>query len=297
MTTNPAAAGGGRFDLVDGLISLHTESQPIATHVTEIARPDPADIDYIARDDVDPASIPDPATIGPGRERSEAELESLAATAATELAGASADEVVAWAAQTFGNKLAVACSMANTVGPEFTARHLPGVDVLFLDTGYHFNETIEVRNTLAAKGTVTVKDVRARETVAQHEASMGSRPYVRDATECCNRRKVQPLNAALTGYEAWVTGVRRSDSAERADTPVVQWDATHKMVKVNPFASWTSEDINNWAESNGAEINPLRADGFLSIGCGPCTRRVRPGEDERAGRWAGTDKTECGIHL
>lgn len=274
----------GQFSVVEGLITLGTERNP-------------GDIDYVARDTVDPATISDPAAIGPGRIRGEAERAEIAAEAVTTLEGATAEEVVAWAARTFGRRLAVACSMANTVGPEFTARYLPGVDVLFLDTGYHFNETLAVRDALAAKGTVTVKDVRARETVADHEAAMGPRPYARDATECCNRRKVQPLNAALTGYEAWITGVRRSDSAGRADTPVVQWDATHKMVKVNPFASWTSADILEWARANGAEINPLHDDGYLSIGCGPCTRRVLPGEDERAGRWAGSDKTECGIHL
>lgn len=281
----------GTFDVVAGLIDLGTTQAPAED------RPDPSDIDYVARDTADPEQIPDPADIGPGRERTTAELQALAEEAAERFAGASAEEVLTWAAETFGNRIAVACSMANTVGPEFTARHIPGVDVLFLDTGYHFAETIAVRDALAAKGTVTVRDVRARETVAQHEQAMGARPYQRDATECCNRRKVAPLNAALTGYEAWVTGVRRSDSAGRADTPVVQWDATHQMVKINPFAAWTSDAVHEWARANGAELNPLLDDGFPSIGCGPCTRRVRPGEDARAGRWSGSDKTECGIHL
>lgn len=261
---------------------------------------DPADIDYIARDErlnPDPSLIPDPADLGPGRVRSEAELKEIAEAAAEELADASTDEILAWAAETFGNRLAVACSMANTVGPEYTARFAPGVDVLFLETGYHFAETLEVRDQLAAKGTVNVIDVRAKETVAQHEANFAGKPYEIDTTACCGARKVAPLNAALGGYEAWVTGMRRSDSAGRADTPVVQWDRSHKMVKVNAFANWTLPEIERWAALNEALINPLHYDGFPSIGCGPCTRRVAPGEDARAGRWAGSGKTECGIHL
>jgi len=264
-------------------------------------RPDPADIDYPARDDAlnpDPAQIPDPADIGPGRVRTEAELEQIAEAAAEKLADASTDEILTWAAETFGNRLAVACSMANTVGPEYTARFQPGVDVLFLETGYHFAETLEVRDQLAAKGTVSVKNVRNRETVAQHEANFtAGKPYEIDTDACCGARKVMPLNAALDGYEAWVTGMRRSDSASRANTPIVQWDRSHKMVKINAFANWTLQEIERWAAENEALINPLHYDGYPSIGCGPCTRRVAPGEDARAGRWAGSGKTECGIHL
>jgi phosphoadenosine phosphosulfate reductase len=109
-------------------------------------------------------------------------------------------------------------------------------------------------------------------------------------------RKVFPLNQALDGYDAWVSGVRRDESPARADTPVVAWDAARNMIKVNPIATWTQEQVDAYAATHGLRVNPLQELGYASIGCAPCTRPVAAGEDPRAGRWAGFDKTECGLH-
>lgn len=245
-------------------------------------------------------------TAGPGRRRSVAELEDVAREAArrfddrglygprTEVDPA---DVLSWAGHTFGDALAVACSMANTVVPEMTARHVPGVDVLFLDTGYHFPETVGVRDALADTPGLNVVDVRGAMTLTEHEAALGPRPYETDPETCCRLRKVEPLDAALQGYEAWITGLRRVDTDHRAGAAIVEWDARHQMVKINPLVAWTLDRVHRYAQDNGCLLNPLLDDGYPSIGCAPCTRRVAPGEDLRAGRWAGSSKTECGIHL
>ena len=245
-------------------------------------------------------------TPGPGRTRTTDELRALAEEGARRfddrgLYGPRKDvdpaEVLAWAGEHFGDALAVACSMANTVVPEMTAAQVPGVDVLFLDTGYHFPETIGVRDALAATPGLNVVDVRSPATVAQHEAALGPRPFDSDPGLCCRLRKVEPLNAALEGYEAWVTGLRRVDTDHRAGAAIVEFDDKHGMVKINPLAAWTLDRVHRYAEEHGCLLNPLLDDGYPSIGCAPCTRRVAPGEDARAGRWSGKSKTECGIHL
>lgn len=240
-------------------------------------------------------------TLGPGRERTTEELKELAAEGARRFDDSEhpidPGEVLAWAAETFGSRLGVACSMANTVVPEMTAQYRPGVDVLFLDTGYHFAETTGVRDALEQSGLVTIVDVSARATREEHEKVLGAEPFNTDPELCCRFRKVEPLAAALAGYEAWVTGLRRIDTANRADAGLVEWDAKNGMVKINPLAAWTLDEVHEWAAANGALVNPLVDDGYPSIGCEPCTRRVEAGEDARAGRWAGSSKVECGIHV
>ncbi|MBK9697391.1 MAG: phosphoadenylyl-sulfate reductase [Propionibacteriaceae bacterium] len=234
---------------------------------------------------------------GPGRTRSTAELRALAEQAAVDLADASADDVAAWAARTFPGSLAVACSMAgDTVLPHLVARHAPGVDVLFLETGYHFPETLGTRDALASAIDARIIDVLPERTVAEQDAEHGPRLHDRNPTLCCQLRKVDPINAELAGYEAWVTGIRREDNALRAQAGVVEWDAVHAMVKVNPLAAWTFDDLLDYAGAHQVPINLLLSEGYPSIGCAPCTRRVEPGEDPRAGRWAGLAKTECGLH-
>ncbi|MGB4916918.1 MAG: phosphoadenylyl-sulfate reductase, partial [Propionicimonas sp.] len=212
-------------------------------------------------------------------------------------ADASADDVAAWAARTFPGSLAVACSMAgDTVLPHLVARHAPGVDVLFLETGYHFPETLGTRDALASVIDARIIDVLPERTVAEQDAEHGPRLHDRNPTLCCQLRKVDPINAELAGYEAWVTGIRREDNALRAQAGVVEWDAVHAMVKVNPLAAWTFDDLLDYAGAHQVPINLLLSEGYPSIGCAPCTRRVEPGEDPRAGRWAGLAKTECGLH-
>jgi len=237
-------------------------------------------------------------THGPGRTRSADELRAIAERAAEELEGASAEAVAAWAAATFGTRLAVACSMAgDTVLPHLVAEQAPGVDVLFLDTGYHFPETIGTRDALAAVLDIRLVDVVPSLTVAEQDVRYGPRLYERDPATCCALRKVEPLNAELAGYEAWVTGIRREDNALRAEAKVVEWDAAHQMVKINPLVAWSFDDLIDYAAGNGVPVNLLLTEGYPSIGCAPCTRRVAPGDDPRSGRWAGLAKTECGIHL
>lgn len=237
-------------------------------------------------------------THGPGRVRSADELRTLAEDARRRLADATAQEVVAWAGETFGRSLAVACSMAgDTVLPHLVSRVVPGVDVLFLQTGYHFAETIGTRDALAAVIEANVIDVLPVQTVAEQDAEYGPRLYERNPTLCCQLRKVDPINRELAGYEAWVTGIRREDNALRANAGLVEWDEAHQMVKINPLAAWTFDDVLDYAGAHQVPVNLLLTDGYPSIGCEPCTRRVEPGEDPRAGRWAGLAKTECGLHL
>ncbi|MCU1432075.1 MAG: phosphoadenosine phosphosulfate reductase [Actinotalea sp.] len=228
--------------------------------------------------------------------RSEAALRAVVEEAAPRLADASAQEIAAWAAAEFGGHLAVACSMADAVLPHLVSTHAPGVDVLFLETGYHFPETVVTRDRVARELPIRVVDVMPKLTVAEQDAAYGKDLFARDPGACCRMRKMEPLAEQLAGYEAWVTGVRRDEAPTRANTPVVTWDAAHGLVKINPLAAWTFEELLGYAEEHQVALNPLLSDGYPSIGCLPCTSRVAPGEDPRSGRWGGLAKTECGIH-
>lgn len=230
--------------------------------------------------------------------RSVEELKALVESAQRHGADWSADDVAAWTAEHFAGRVAVACSMAgDTVVPHLVARRLPGVDVLFLQTGYHFPETIATRDALAAAAPVRIVEVLPEQTVAEQDVTYGARLHDRNPTLCCQLRKVDPINSTLGEYEAWVTGVRREDNALRANTPLVEWDESHQMVKINPIAAWTHDELVGYARDHDVPTNPLLEQGYPSIGCAPCTRPVAPGEDPRSGRWAGQNKTECGLHV
>jgi phosphoadenosine phosphosulfate reductase len=224
------------------------------------------------------------------------ELRALAEQAGVELDGASALEILGWADEQFGSSWAVASSMADAVVPSLAAKVRPGVDILFLDTGYHFAETIGTRDAVAATLPVTVRSITPRQSVEQQDASFGVRLYERNPDQCCALRKVMPLRAALKNYSAWASGLRRDEASTRADVRVVEWDEQRGMVKLNPIASWTQDDVDRYIAENNILVNPLLFDGYGSIGCAPCTRRIAPGEDARAGRWSGTGKVECGLH-
>jgi phosphoadenosine phosphosulfate reductase len=226
-----------------------------------------------------------------------ASLRRMAERAGEELESASAIDILGWAEQSFGSDWCVASSMADTVLSHLASRVRPGVDVVFLDTGYHFAETIGMRDAVAAMLPVSVRTVLPLRTVGEQDAEFGPRLHERDPGACCAMRKVEPLNRALAPYRAWASGLRRADSIGRADTRVVEWDAKREMVKVNPIAAWTDDQVDAYIAEHGLLINPLLSDGYGSIGCAPCTRRLIPGEDVRAGRWAGTTKTECGLHV
>ena len=211
---------------------------------------------------------------------------------------ASAAEVVAWVAANFTtDAAAVACSMADAVLPHVVAAALPGVDVLFLDTGYHFTETYVTRDEVARALDVRIVDVLPQQTVAEQDAEFGAELFARDPGLCCARRKVEPLQRALGGYEVWFTGVRREEAPTRTDTPLVTYDERNGLVKVNPLAAWTFDELLDYAGAHQVPVNLLMSHGYPSIGCEPCTKPVAAGEDPRSGRWAGLAKTECGLHL
>lgn len=224
------------------------------------------------------------------------DLSDLAIEANRELQGAGALEVMRWAHEQFGAGLVVTSSMADTVMIHLAEQVAPGIDVVFLDTGYHFVETIGTRDAVRAVHDVNVIDVTADLTVAEQDAAYGKDLFARDPDQCCAMRKVAPLGRALEPYAAWATGLRRADSASRANTPVVSWDARRHLVKVAPIATWTDDDVADYIERNSLMVNPLLDDGYSSVGCAPCTARS-VGGDARSGRWAGLAKTECGIHL
>jgi phosphoadenosine phosphosulfate reductase len=205
--------------------------------------------------------------------------------------------VLRWAGETFGDGFAVTSSMADGLLSHLASRAVPGVHVVFLDTGYHFAETIGTRDWVSSVMPITLVDVRPEQTVAEQDAEYGAQLHDRDRDLCCSLRKVRPLAKALAGYAAWGSGVRRDESPTRAGTKVVDWDAKRGMVKVNPLAAWTQDDVDAYVAEHQVPVNPLQEIGYASIGCAPCTRPVAPGEDPRAGRWAGRGKTECGLHL
>jgi len=211
---------------------------------------------------------------------------------------ASAEQAIAWVVENFPlRSVAVASSMANGVLPHLVSQQLPGVDVLFGDTGYHFAETTFTRNEVAERLDVTVVDVRPELTVAEQNEKYGRDLFARDPNLCCAMRKVDPMHGALQEYEVWLTGVRRQESLLRSNTPLITWDERNGLVKVNPIAAWSFDELLDYAATHDVPINPLVAQGYPSIGCAPCTQPVAAGEDPRAGRWAGLAKTECGLHL
>ena len=205
--------------------------------------------------------------------------------------------VLRWAGETFGDDFAVTSSMADGLLAHLASTAVPGVRVVFLDTGYHFAETIGTRDWISSVLPITLVNVRPAQTVAEQDAEHGAALHERDPDLCCSLRKVQPLAQALSGLVAWGSGVRRDEAVTRAGTKVVDWDAKRGMVKVNPLAAWTQDDVDAYVAEHQVPINPLAEIGYASIGCAPCTRPVAPGDDPRAGRWAGKGKTECGLHV
>ncbi len=223
-------------------------------------------------------------------------MERLAEEAAEALKGAPASDVIKWAAETFGGRLCITSSMTDAVIIDLVSREVPGIDVLFLDTGYHFAETIGTRDAVSVVYPVNVVNITPPTTVAEQDTELGPKLYARNPDLCCYLRKVIPLEQSLEPYDAWITGVRREETDARTDTKVVQWDPRRQMVKVNPIIEWSQQDVDDYIAANGVLVNPLVYDGYPSIGCATCTARVAPGDDPRSGRWMGTAKTECGIH-
>jgi phosphoadenosine phosphosulfate reductase len=202
--------------------------------------------------------------------------------------GADPGDVIAWAVERFGDGVVLASSFQDAVLLDFSSKRAPSVEVLFLDTGFHFPETIAYMRKLESEMGLNLTVVTP--TVGPDVEPCGS-PH------CCDVRKVEPLNRALDGKAAWITGLKRVDTPERADAPVVAYDDAKGIVKINPLAAWTDDDIDNYVAAHNVRRHPLNSVGYISIGCAPTTRPVSPGEDPRAGRWFDSDKTECGLHI
>lgn len=229
--------------------------------------------------------------------RSPEELREIVNVVGAELELAPAENIIEWAVATFGERFCVTSSMGDAVLSHLASRVAPGLDVVFLDTGYHFAETIGTRDAVEATMPVNVISLTPEQTVAEQDAAYGKDLFARDPDLCCALRKVEPLREGLSGYDAWATGLRRAETHDRVIAPVVGWDERKQKVKVSPLARWSDDDVDRYIAEHGVLVNPLQYDGYPSIGCWPCTRRVAPGDDPRSGRWSGTNKTECGIHL
>jgi phosphoadenosine phosphosulfate reductase len=221
----------------------------------------------------------------------------LAAESA-KLEAASPEEIIRWAVRHYFPKL----GMATAFGPEgcvilhFLAQIEPKTYVFNLDTGYQFKETLELRDRIAERYAIEVELLRPELSVEQYEAANGGPVYRTDPDRCCFDRKVKVLRAAAGKLDAWMSGIRRDQSSDRARAAVVGWDAKFGLVKVSPLANWTKQDVWKFVVDQRVPYNPLHDQGYTSIGCWPCTRPVLLGEDERAGRWSGTGKRECGLH-
>lgn len=200
-----------------------------------------------------------------------------------------AHRVLQWAHRQFGKQLCVTASFGDAVLAHVANEAIPGVEVTLLDTGYLFAETEWFADDLRARFGINLRIVRP-------EADLPTNVWQTDTDACCAARKVEPLNQALLGRTAWVTGLRRSDSPSRRTAPFVHQDLLRGVAKVNPLAGWTDAHVVTYVAAYGIPDHPLADRGFPSIGCWPCTRPVNTGDDQRAGRWADTDKTECGLH-
>jgi phosphoadenosine phosphosulfate reductase len=216
---------------------------------------------------------------------------------AEELDGATATEILAWADKALGQRVVVASSMQDALVVDLAAQVRSGFDVVFLDTGYHFAETLLLRDAVSSTYDVRLINVLPGQTVEEQDAQHGEKLHDRNPDMCCFLRKVTPLNTILGLYDGWVTGLRRGETVTRSTAAPIEWDERRQMVKINPIVDWSDDDVAAYIADREILVNLLRSDGYGSIGCAPCTKRIAPGDDPRAGRWTGTGKSECGIHL
>ncbi|WEK53777.1 MAG: phosphoadenylyl-sulfate reductase [Candidatus Cohnella colombiensis] len=225
------------------------------------------------------------------------EKEALIAQKAEEFEHASPETVIAWAVETFPN-ITFACSFGaeDVVLVDMLQKISPSTDIFYLDTDFHFKETYETRDLMEQKYNLSFVQVKPKLTPEEQATAHGEALWTVDATACCNIRKVEPLTRILSQYEAWITGIRRDQAPTRANAKKVEYDSKFGLIKFNPLASWTTEDVWDYIRANDVIYNPLHDKNYPSIGCEYCTRQVMPGEDPRAGRWSGSEKTECGLH-
>jgi phosphoadenosine phosphosulfate reductase len=213
--------------------------------------------------------------------------------------GQSAPATLIEAMRTFGDHIVLACSFGSEdiVLIDLLSQVAPNAQVFFIDTGYHFPETLALKERVLARyPQLRLETVTPLATVEAQDAQHGERLYERSPDSCCGMRKVEPLNRVLKGYKAWITGMRREQAPTRSDIGIVQWDSRRGMVKFNPLATWTNAEVWKYIMDHKLDYNPLHDQGYPSIGCAPCTVEVAPGQDPRSGRWSGKGKTECGLH-
>lgn len=214
------------------------------------------------------------------------------------LASAPAQDVLAWAIAEFGERIVLTCSFGGASGMvllDMVVRLNRNTPILFLDTNLLFPETYALAERAARHYGIEVALHQPALTLEQQDRSLGAELYRSDPDRCCGVRKVTPLAEALKPFDAWISGIRRDQSATRASTEIVQWSAKHNLLKISPLAWWSERDVWRYIHANGVPYNPLLDQGFPSLGCAPCT--IPTNGDSRAGRWAGTGKVECGIHL
>ncbi|WP_046226229.1 phosphoadenylyl-sulfate reductase [Paenibacillus dauci] len=225
------------------------------------------------------------------------EKEELARIKAEELEHASAEQVIRWAVDNF-ESLTFACSFGaeDVVIVDMLQTISPSTDIFYLDTDFHFQETYETRDRMVERYGINFVKVAPKLTPEEQAAAHGESLWTVDPNACCNIRKVEPLTRILSQYDSWITGIRRDQAPTRANAKKVEYDYKFGLMKFNPIADWTSEDVWQYIRDNDIIYNPLHDRHYPSIGCEQCTRQVMPGEDPRAGRWAGSEKTECGLH-
>lgn len=210
----------------------------------------------------------------------------------------SPQDVLVLAVEHFAGNLVLASSFGaeDVVLIDMLHKLAPTIPVFYLDTNKHFPETYETRDKLEERYQTKFIQVLPQMTLAEQEKSHGDKLWETDPNLCCQIRKVEPLTRVLSGYDAWITGIRRDQAPTRANAKKVEWDDKFKLVKFNPLADWTMDQVWAYIQANDVPYNPLHDRNYPSIGCSVCTRPVQSGQDPRAGRWAGFDKTECGLH-
>ncbi|CAM3577823.1 phosphoadenylyl-sulfate reductase [Marinicrinis lubricantis] len=225
------------------------------------------------------------------------EKEKLIAEGAERFENESPEALLAWAVETFPN-ITFACSFGaeDVVIVDMLQKISPKTDIFYIDTDFHFQETYETRDKMEQKYGLNFIQAKTDMTPEKQAEQYGDELWKRDPNACCDIRKVQPLIKTLSQYDAWITGIRRDQAPTRANAKKVEYDVKFGLVKFNPLASWTSDDVWNYIREHEIIYNPLHDQNYPSIGCSYCTRPVMPGEDPRAGRWSGTEKTECGLH-
>jgi len=225
------------------------------------------------------------------------EKEALVHEKAEQYEQSNPEEVITWAVKAFPN-ITFACSFGaeDVVLVDMLQRISPSTDIFYLDTDFHFQETYETRDRITERYSLNFVRVTPQLTPEEQSETYGDELWLSNPNQCCNLRKVEPLTGILSKYDAWITGIRRDQAPTRANTRKVEYDSKFGLIKFNPLAAWTSEDVWNYIRTNDIIYNPLHDQGYPSIGCSYCTRAVQAGEDPRAGRWSGSAKIECGLH-